>query len=428
MERNTFMFYGLLVYVVFFYSQIAARFPFLVPLRLEFILGLVLVGTALILFASGSLQFNENKMNLTALLFIAVAFLTVPFALVRSRALDAFIHLVKFFAIYLMIVAGIRSERQLRLFMYVYLAMIALLFVQPFLLSLVGEGFRYNNHMMRLFGVTGYFAHPNQLGGITAANLPFFFYLMLAERGKMIKLLCLALLGISVRVIMLTQSRTAFVGLMVFGAAAWLQSKRKAFALILAVVFLGLLWVMAPQETKDRFMTFAQVDRILGMSSRYELSIDENVALGSMASRYELLKRGFVAFTENPILGLGLNCFISFNGQRYGYYFPPHNTYIQALSEMGIIGFGAFVFVIVLTFQNLLYARRMLKKRKMETTFLGHMATATLVYLICELVVASFGQDLYENYWWVTGGLSVVIVRLVKSIPSEKVSSNKSIT
>jgi O-antigen ligase len=421
------MFYGLLVYVMLFYSQIGSRFSFLAPLRLEFIVGFVLAASALVLFASGILQFSENKMNLAAMLFIAIAFLTIPFAFVRSRALDTFIHLVKFFAIYLMIVAGIKNERQLRLFIFVYLAMIALLFVQPFLLSITGQGFLYNNNMMRLFGVTGYFAHPNQLGGITAANLPFFFYLILAERSKIIKLACLGLFAISVRVIMLTQSRTAFVGLMAFGAAAWLQSRRKALALVLVVIFLGSLWTMAPQETKDRFMTLAEVNRILGISSRYELNADENVALGSMVSRYELVKQGFVAFAENPILGLGLQCFASWNGRKYGLWNPPHNTYIQALSEMGIIGFGAFVFVILLTFQNLLYARRTLKKRNMANTFLGYMATASLVYLICELVVASFGQDLYENYWWVAGGLSVVIVRLVKSIPPEDVLTSKSV-
>jgi O-antigen ligase len=121
------------------------------------------------------------------------------------------------------------------------------------------------------------------------------------------------------------------------------------------------IWHFSPQQTKERFLTLKSSIEVLAEDTS-NLSDQERVSAGSMASRWELIKRGLIAFTENPFLGLGLHCFNSFNGRRWGYWFPPHNTYVQALSEMGIIGFAAFLSVIIFTVGNLRKSREILRK------------------------------------------------------------------
>lgn len=399
-------FYGLLIYTMMFYSQFAGRYPFLAPLRLEFFLGITLIIYAFAQIFSGKVRFKENLMNFAALLFISIAFITIPFAYVKISALNAFYDLLKFFAIYLMIITTINNEKKLKVFVYVYEAMIVLIFFEPFIQSLQGKGFIWNNGMWRLRGVTNYFGHPNQLGGMTAANLPFLFYLFKYQHSKFWKIIYLILIIASLRVIMLTQSRTAFVGVMAFAFFVWIFSKKKVISIVAISIVLLITWYFAPPETRDRFLTLGMADRVVSGRADHDEA-------GSMYSRWVLIQRGFEAFKENPIIGLGLNCYMSFNGHRYGYFFPPHNTYIQALSEMGIVGTFAFLLVLFMTLSNLIKSKKRLNYLFDKYAFLETMISVVMVYLLVRMVVSMFGQELYDNYWWIGAGLSVVIFRIV---------------
>ncbi len=404
-NKSNFGYYGLIIYTMLFYSQIAGRFQFLQPFRLELVVGSILVVYSLYQIITGKIDIGENKLNYFAILFIIIAFITIPFAYVRSRALETFISFVKFFAIYLMIITSIDSEKKLKGFIYVYLSMITLLFIEPFFLSLFGKGFIWNNHMWRLAGITGYFEHPNQLGGITSANLPLFFYLMKYEKSKYLKFILFSLILISLNVIMLTQSRTAFMGVLTFSFFLWLFSNNKIVSFAIIIISTIVIWQFTPQETKDRFISLGDAGSVVSGEMGHEEA-------GSMYSRWVLIQRGFIAFKENPIIGLGLNCYISFNGHRYGYYFPPHNTFIQALTEMGLLGFTAFVLVIIYTIKNLIISRRYLAKIEDDTNYISSLIMGLLIYILVRSMVSLFGQDLYANYWWLAGGLSVVVLRI----------------
>lgn len=403
-KKADFLFYGLLLYTVVFYSQIAARFPILMPFRVEFVLGSILIIFCLSKIITGKIDLKENRLNTAALLFLLVAFITIPLAFHKGHALNTFIRLLKFFAIYLMIISTIDNEKKLKQFLYIYIAMISLLFVQPFFLSLQGKGFIYNNHMWRLAGLTGYFAHPNGLAGITSANLPFFYYLMKHQRSIPLKIVFLSLIIIGIRVIMLTQSRTGFVGVVVFGFVIWIFSKRKLIALIIIVLSCMLAWHFAPQQTKDRITTFRDTGNVISGEQQ----------TGSMAARWILIKHAFTLFVENPIIGVGIDNFEIVHHFRWNHWIPPHNTYLQALAEMGLIGFIVFLFVIITTFRNLNKARRILARANDQESFFYFLIHSVAAFLIVRLIVSNFGQELYENYWWVAGGLSLVILRIVK--------------
>ena len=114
-----------------------------------------------------------------------------------------------------------------------------------------------------------------------------------------------------------------------------------------------IVWQFTPHETKDRFLSLGMARGVVSGDAGHDKA-------GSMYSRWVLIQRGFIAFKENPIVGLGPTCYISFNGHRFGYFFPPHNTYIQALSELGIIGFIAFISVIIIIILNLSAIKRSL--------------------------------------------------------------------
>jgi O-antigen ligase len=409
-EQNRFVFYGLLVYLFLFYAQPAGRYPALAPLRLELILGIILLLIALKKILTGQIDLKENSFNSVAVLFFFFLIVTIPFAFVKTRALDSAVRIFKFFAIYLMIISIVNNEKQLKTFIYVYLSLICLIFMEPLLTS----NFIYNNHMMRLAGITNYFAHPNQLGMIASSHLPFFYYLMLHEKSKKIKILCFALIICAVRVVMLTQSRTAMVGILMCGFIIWLYSSKKVLMLAAGFLSVIILWQTMPQESKDRFLTLTQSSRVIS-SGRSTFTADEGRTLGSMASRWELTKHAWRVFIENPIIGVGTNCFISYSGRRWHSWFPPHNTYLQALAEFGIIGFSIMLSLIFYTLKNLYHAKRILIEIGREDTFIFAIITPIIGYYLIFLTVSIFGIEIFSNFWWFIGGLSVVILKLAKS-------------
>ena len=378
---------------------------------MEFIIGSILLLTIGLKIIKGEIKVGESRLNWAAIVLLAAMLATIPFAYVRSRALATFIQVFKIFSIYLMIVAAIDTEEKLRKFMTVFLVVNAWIFVEPFLLSLQGKGFIYNNHMWRLAGITGMFGHPNGLGMLTSSNLPFFYHFMRFSKSKVVKIAFFVLILIGLRVIMLTESRTAFLGVLTFAGLLWLRSRRKVLALISGTILLTTLWAAAPDQTRSRFLTLGQSISLI----TEDLGEEEKRSLGSMASRWELMRRSVVAFYENPILGLGLNCFASFNGRRWGLWFPPHNTYLQVLAEMGLTGAVCLCLLIWFTFDNLGRAGHAIRQSGKKNSFLARATSALTDSYLIWLVVSFFGIELYNNFWWVLGGLSVVILRVLRT-------------
>lgn len=402
------MFYGLLAYTFVFYTQIGSRVPILGQIRLEFILGSAMLLAVGFKILNGEVRVPGNTLNWLAITLLFVMLATIPFAYVKMRALRTFITVFKIFCIYLMIVPTINTEDRLRKFMILYLAVNAWIFLEPFFLSLQGKGFIYNNHMWRLAGITGMFSHPNGLGMLTATNLPFFYHFMRSSESKLAKAISFAMIPIGLRVIMLTQSRTAFLGVLTFAALLWLRSKRKALALLAGLIVGSLLWAAAPDQTKNRFLTLGESVKLMTEN----LTEEERASLGSMASRWELMRRSLVAFRENPVLGLGLDCFASYNGRRWGLWFPPHNTYLQVLSETGLLGAVCLFLLVSYTFKNFRRARLSLSQTGKESSFMARTLPGVVDSYVIWLVVSFFGIELYNNFWWIFGGLSVVILSL----------------
>ncbi len=49
---------------------------------------------------------------------------------------------------------------------------------------------------------------------------------------------------------------------------------------------------------------------------------------------------------------------------------------------------------------------------KEKGKFLTSMVSAVTSFLIIRIVVSFFGLELYDNYWWIAGGLSFVMLKI----------------
>lgn len=421
-QKNNFLYYGLLGYMILFYTQLVGRLS--IPFRLEFFLGAILLIISLNNIFSGKTTLNENKLNYAVISFFVFLLLSIPFALVKSRALDSSVRIFKFFSIYIMIVCALTSEKNLKGFFYVYISMAILLFFEPFLLSLQGKGFIYNNHMLRLAGVTGYFAHPNMLGITTSSNLPFLYYSMTYSNSKLWKIVFFLLLIIALRVIMLTQSRTGMVGAIAFFAFVWMKSRHKLVSALVLIICMVILWSVAPQDTKDRFLTMGKSVSVISGGRESLMEREDAHAVGSILSRWEQIVRSLIVFKENPIIGVGMDNYKSYSGRRWGVWFPPHNTYAQALAETGLIGTIALGMIIFFTFQNFKRSRVILRQLEEKNRLLNIVLDSATGYYFVFLVVATFGIEFYSNAWWIAGGLSVVLLRICRQLGDNLIYTN----
>jgi O-antigen ligase len=413
-DKNKFLYYCLLAYTIIFYSQIGGRIPVLGTIRIELLVGSIILILIFLKVNKGTIKIKKNRVSLAATFFLVACFITIPFAYYKTYSFEIFIRLLKFFAIYLMIIFGIQSEKQLKGFIWIYILMIAFIFTESFFYAIQGLHIRYNSGAMRLFGPPGLFGHPNSLGGVTAANLPFLYFLFNYEKSRIRKLLLFALMVIAIRVIMYTNSRTAFIGFISFIPLVWLFSKNKLVVTIVILLSCMLLWQFAPPETKQRFLTLKKTEQYISGQG------DNKDAMGY---RLLLLKNSFNLFLEFPITGVGIGNFISISGWRYNIWLPTHNLYTQALSETGIVGSLSFMLLIIFIIKNLNEAKKIIYQKKLHETFSSSMLTSVKIFLILRLVVGLFGDDLYDNYWWIAGGLSVVILNIVKYEPFIGVSA-----
>ena len=91
--------------------------------------------------------------------------------------------------------------------------------------------------------------------------------------------------------------------------------------------------------------------------------------------RKKMIEMGFQGWTENPLLGHGLDSFKFFNKETTGHMFYSHNNYVEMLYDFGIIG---FLFYYVFIYK--LYRR--LKKRPKEFENFSILGIGILIELL----------------------------------------------
>jgi hypothetical protein len=84
-EQSRFLFYGMLLYLCISYSQIAGRYPFLSPLRVEFLVGLLLLVIIGFKILKKEIIIGENQVNYAVILFMIACGITIHLAFVKTR-------------------------------------------------------------------------------------------------------------------------------------------------------------------------------------------------------------------------------------------------------------------------------------------------------------------------------------------------------
>lgn len=334
--------FGLFVLTVLTISRVHQRYPVFAALKPM----VVLVGICFFYALANPRTLSADNvmkswpMRLVVALAVT-ACLSVPFGISMGNAgrfiLDSYSRTL----IYAFLLAlAIRQARDLYMFMWAYvLACGILAWMSLFVFQTQSYTTSYTDRLANL-----YTYDANDLGLVVLVGLAFALLLLqtASKKGKLAVLIIIAGIGGTVA---RSGSRGAFVGMLFFGVA--LLSGAKTMSLVKRLAIVGIVIAALAYWAPKGY--WKQMQTVFTPTEDYNWSSQEG--------RRKVMERGFGYMMAYPAFGLGINNFMKaeceisskLKTHRIGTGLrctPPHNSWVQAGAETGIIGFTIWCAII----------------------------------------------------------------------------------
>lgn len=264
-------------------------------------------------------------------------------------------------------------------------------------------------------GIGGFLSDENDFCMTMNMIIPFSFFLaMNAPRGK--KLYYILLTGLFLFVIILSNSRGGFVGLIAAFIYCWFRTKRKILTALIIGVLTVFAVVVAPPAYYDRLHSITE----------------EGADTGTGEERVYTWKIGWHMFLDNPILGVGQGNF-PYVFQKYELKVTDsdepfygrsvagrqaHSIYFTMLPELGILGTCILFGMIYYTFKDLKTIKDSIFKKDNKvlnktSDKLFSLVLALEGALVSYLVSGAFISTLYYPNLWILMGFIVSLKHIV---------------
>jgi O-antigen ligase len=339
----------------------------------------------------------SNRLHVALIAFsaaLAVCWLASPYRDLErcSNTIESYLKVALF---YVLVVTSVRDEKGLRTLLMLFLLSVSA-YIGHSLLEHVNGRYEFRQGIVRMVGVDVTYADPNAFASTVLLALPLTLPFWNSTRSTAVRLLLGLFTLAACTCILLTGSRTGFVGLGVFGFFCLLLARSKARMLLLLGVATILLIAFTPSFLQDRFLTL--VDPSYGPANAQE----------SAQGRIGGFLEGFHLWDDNPVLGVGPGAFLYASGVGYN----SHNLYGQVVSEMGIIGALAFAALVFCFLLNWLETRRHYRDRRPD--FLYHVSRAVSLNVLLLLLMGWAGHNLYRYNWLWFAAFQVVALHCIR--------------
>ncbi|HXJ35635.1 MAG TPA: O-antigen ligase family protein [Candidatus Eisenbacteria bacterium] len=248
-------------------------------------------------------------------------------------------------------------------------------------------------------------ANPNRLAMICLIEIACWWFWSRARPTLVRQALALGAMAASTMVLFGTGSRSGLLGVGVL--AVLLQRSPRGFRItapqigLLAAAGLFAVLTMVPAESWERMINF--------LPQRGEVGATSNVM------REETIERAWQIFWDYPLFGIGLGNFREVSRQIYQdtFFRPPHNSYLWAASEGGILVVIGYVVLFWVTWRDLQVITR-LAHRDPE---IGAAAGAIRVIFILYAFFSAFADLWLNPITYAMIGMIIVMRRYVESLP-----------
>ena len=360
-----------------------------------------IIGCAGMLLIEGKLITKWDRADTSLFLFMCVVLLSSWFAVYPPTAWAQIKIPLSWALVYLLITRSVRTEEQYFVF-FVLFMLFSLKMSQHASRSWMGAGMRY-----RTWGATGapgWFNNSGEMAIQMAIFLPLSAYFATGLKPyldgvtKRWKYWGLLLLPVSaILAVLASSSRGGQLGAAAVLVWMTFRSRNRWRGLVAGVVVGTAAWLVMPQEQVTRFT---------------EMGDDQ-----TSQSRLYYWGVGGEIMQDHPILGVGYeNWMVYFMANHPPYhdgkgFEEPHNIFVEAGAELGLVGLTGFVMLIGFTFRmNYLTRKRVARiphGRVMHYMSLG-LDAAVIGYLVC----GSFVTVLWYPYFWINYAMTAALYKV----------------
>ncbi len=393
-----------LVFIVSWFLHVGSRIPVLGDLRVDLILVLVIAGLVAASNGEGkSVHVDAGTGKILTLLAVYVV-VTLPFVewpgSVLWFGIPAFVKAIVF---YLFTSQLVTSERRLRYFLLVFVVCQTIRVLEPVYLH-VTQGYWGSfasmanwERMDRLSGAPSDVVNPNGLAFVILTVIPFLHYLgplSLAGWAAYFALVPACLYALS-----LTGSRSGMLGLAMVVGAIWYKSRHKVLVVMCVVLAVALAAPSLSEDLRDRYRS------IFSANTRNAATVQGRLS-GTQADLRVAMRR--------PLFGHGLGTSREANANFGAEALPSHNLYTEVAQELGFVGLGIFLALMIAIANNVRRAAAGFGKSGAENELFVRLTASIQVLLAMNLLFsfASYGLTSYE--WYFLAGLASAVRSLSK--------------
>ncbi len=259
----------------------------------------------------------------------------------------------------------------------------------------VGETVTDTTLRPRLEGPIG---DANRYAQILGVLLPLGVFRLFSERSRAGWLFAALTSGLILVGVALSFSRGAAVALIgLFGLMVLWRYLRISQAMLIGLIGIVLIVAVAP----DFVVRLTSLQGLEGLVSDQGEAAD-----GALRGRTTSNLAALYVVLDHPALGVGPGQYYQRYSRQYANtlgirYFTEnrraHNLYLETAADLGLIGLGVMLSILVLSMVELWQARHFWQPRSLE---MAHTATALLMSLIFYMFTAIFLHLSYQRYFW----------------------------
>jgi O-antigen ligase len=350
-ERPDASYWGVLAFTALLFFRPQDTLPLLEPFHLPEIAALGALIAMAVRRAGRGLPPVPLVPELAALVaFAGVMLATAPFSIWPSGALGTFTELfLKVVLVFVLLAHSLASPRLLRRFTWLIVVAMGYIAVRGWIDYAGGTNLLQGERLQG--AVPGLMGNPNDLAMNMVTFLPFAAFGALTPGTPLARLFAAGVTLLMLGTILFAKSRGGFLALAVTGLLIVVQAGRLRPGL-LTVALVGALVVppLMPQSFWTRLSSIVNA---------------EDDTTGSREARVVLLQDGWKAFLDHPFTGVGAGQFQNYNPpDRQELWRETHNVELQVLSELGIAGFAAFVWLLTRAGRTLFTTWNALRPRR----------------------------------------------------------------
>jgi putative inorganic carbon (HCO3(-)) transporter len=346
----------------------AYDFPFAMVIAIVTILSLAL--------APDKVRFPSTPATRTLIVFLLWMSVTLMFAIHFDESIEMWLRVTKTIVMTLVVVSVVRTEKQLRIFLWVFVMSVAFFGIKGGIFAILTAG------EMRVYGPpNSHIEDNNAISVALVMMIPLMWFMYQQHRGKLVRYGLLAGMALSTISVLASYSRGAFVAgcaMIVFLA---LKARKRTLLVLMLIIVLPVMLTAMPEKWWDR----------MGTIGTYE---DDQ----SVQGRFNAWQMAWNLATDRPVVGGG---FAVYEPDVFAKYAPnpmdihsAHSIYFQMLGEHGFVGLALFLLLAWRMWRT--GSRVIAASTTPETLWHGNLARALQVSMVGFLVG---GLTVNIGYW-----------------------------